>query len=287
MTILTIRIKHKSTITFVFYSILFIQSNNFAQDTTSINSERLYWIGGVSAAGFGLSYGLQNNVWWKGEKSSFHFNYINDWTADLGSDKFGHFYFTHLITNIYTQAFDWAGMKTAESRLYAGGVALLHQTFTEVRDGFSEEYGFSWGDYSFNLLGAIYPYLQSELPILRSFSFKISYEESDEFKSGSYSSILDDYESTYNWLSIDINKLLPGKIEHLIPDFVNIAIGHSVTNLAINPKHQFYIGLDWNLEELPGESWFWILLKKNLNYYHLPAPTIKIYPNVVWYGLKL
>ncbi len=258
-----------------------------AKDSTSVNYGRLYLIGGLSAAGFALSYGLQNNVWWKGKRSKFHFNWEQDWKADLGSDKFGHLYFSNLVANIYSQAFDWAGMKTKQSRFYGGAVALLHQTFTEVRDGFSEDFGFSWGDYAFNIIGAAYPYLQSQFTILKRFNFKISYEASGRFKDGSHSSIIDDYESTYNWLSIDINKFLPNKIDRLVPDFVNLAIGHSVTNLDFNPQHQFYIGLDWNLEGLPGDGWLWKLLKKNLNFYHLPAPAIKIYPNVVWYGLKL
>jgi hypothetical protein len=284
---LRLRMNHfKNTTSFLLFIILIFQNEIPGQDSTEINNERLYIVAGVSAVGFGLSYGLQNNVWWKGDKSEFHFNWTNDWNADLGADKFGHFYFTHLLTNIYAQSFTWTGMRPFQSRLYAGGVAMLHQTFTEVRDGFSKEYGFSWADYIFNILGAAYPSLQYEYAFLQNFSFKISYEKSARFKQGSHSSIIDDYESTYNWLSINVNNLLPTEMKEYWPKFLNIAVGHSVTNLSFEPQHQLFIGLDWNLKGLPGEGWFWKLLKENLDYYHFPAPTVKIYPNVVWYGLK-
>jgi hypothetical protein len=50
-------------------------------------------------------------------------------------------------------------------------------------------------------------------------------------------------------------------------------------------RHEFYLALDWNLKKLPGDGWFLRLLKRNLDYYHLAAPAVRISPGVVWYGL--
>lgn len=255
-------------------------------DSIKVNTDRLLVIGAGTIGLMAASYGLQDNIWWKGEKSSFHFNWTQDWKANLGADKFGHMYFSYLASNLYIEAYNWAGLNRYEQRLYGGISAMVHQTFTEIRDGFSKEYGFSFGDYAFNLVGAFYPLLQYEYPLLESFRFKISYYPSDRFKAGSNNYIIDDYESTYNWLSIDINNLLTGEAGKYFPDFVDLTIGHSVKNLGINAKHEFYIGLDWDFEALPGNNAILKFLKKSLNFYHFPSPVVKIYPNVVWYGLK-
>jgi hypothetical protein len=174
------------------------------------------------------------------------------------------------------------------SLLYAGLFTLTYQTFLEVRDGFSKQYGFSWGDFTANSFGSIYPYLQYNYPMLQRFNLKISYYPSEKFKSGSNAYMMDDYESTYHWLSIDIDKLLPSKWDKYFPDFINIAIRHSVNNLD-NSKfrnHKFYFGIDWNLSAIKTDSNLINSVLEILNKYHLPAPTVKVYPNVVWYGLK-
>lgn len=252
------------------------------------NPTKLLLIGGISIGLFTYGYVIQDNIWWKGSESSFHFNWRNDWTASLGSDKFGHFYLAYLGTNLYQQAFSWAEIDEHKSLLYAMLVMFGYQTFTEIRDGFSKDYGFSWGDLSANVLGITFPYLQSKIELLNAFNFKISYYPSSRFKKGSNKYLIDDYESTYNWLSIDLNRLLPETFSKSFPDFINLAIGHSVKKLDYPNKsyHELFIGLDWDIKALPGNGWFWNLLKKNLNFYHLPAPAIKIYPNTVWYGLK-
>ncbi|MBU0476229.1 MAG: YfiM family protein [Bacteroidetes bacterium] len=266
----------------------FAQNTIITSDTSKISTTKLAIIGGTTAAFFTYGYIIQNNIWWKGEKSSFHFNNSQDYKYSLNADKFGHFYFAQLATNIYSDLFQWSGIKKHNSLLYGGLVAFTFHTFTEVRDGFSSGYGFSWGDLTANLLGAAYPSMQNYYPNLKSFNFKISFYPSEKYKNGTHSHIPDDYESTYHWLAIDINKLLPKAAKEIFPDFIDIAIGHSVNNLDGfgGGNHELYLSLDWDFESLPGEGIFWKSIKRILNYYHFPAPAIKVYPNVVWYGIK-
>jgi hypothetical protein len=260
-----------------------------SSDTVKSNIDwgRLAIVGGVTAAWFTFGYVVQNNLWWKGDKSKFHFEWKHDWTYALGEDKFGHFFFPYLLTNIYSQAFEWTGMDKSKSLLYAASFSLFYETFVEIRDGFSKQWGFSWGDFSADFLGAFYPVLQNKIPVLKNFNFKISFYPSERFRNGSNKVIFDDYESTYDWLSVNVHNLLPISWRKYYPAFINIAVGHSVKKLDTEDRHhEFYIGLDWNLKALPGNGWFAKLLKRNLNYYHLPAPAIKIYRGTVWYGLK-
>ncbi len=270
------------------YSEIVAQDNNNSTDSNTVSTTKLLVIGGTTAAFFTYGYIVQNNIWWKEEKSSFHFNNSQDFKYSLNADKLGHFYFAYLTTNIYSDLFQWAGIKKRKAVLYGGLVAFTFQTFTEIRDGFSEGYGFSWGDVAANFLGATYPSLQEYYPALKPFDFKISFYPSEKYKSGENRYILDDYESTYHWLSIDVNRLMPKSVANVFPDFIDIAIGHSVKNLdgLGGGNHELYIGLDWDFEALPGEGRFWKTIKRWLNFYHFPAPAVRVYPGVVWYGLK-
>ena len=257
------------------------------RDSAKIDYLKLSILSGATLGGIIYGYALQDEMWWKGEKSVFHSNWTQDWNYALCSDKYGHFYFGHLISTIYSDAFYWSGFKRSTSNYLAFGWTFTYQTFLEIRDGFSKNYGFSWGDFVANTLGASVIVLEDQLPTLKDFDFKISYFPSERFKSDSHSYIIDDYESTYNWISYDIENILPKSISEYWPEFVNLAIGHSVKNLDHSYRdHEFYLSLDWDIEDLPGDSKFLKSLKKYLNLYHFPAPAIRIYPNVVWYGLK-
>ncbi len=255
----------------------------------AVNPTKLAIVGGITVAGFVAGYALQDNLWWKGAGGAFHFDWDHDWRYALGADKLGHFYFPYAVTTIYAQAFRWCGMDTVGSLWWAGGLALAHQTFVEVRDGFSRQWGFSWGDVTANTLGAALPVAAGYVPALQAVRVKLSYDPSEKFRAGGYRAIIDDYESTYHWASVGLRDLVPAAWRGDVPAWLAIAVGHSVKglDLAGAGHHEIYLALDWNLEGLPGDGWFWNLLKKNLNLYHLPSPAVRILPGVVWYGLKL
>lgn len=269
------------------HTCFWVQNKNSGKSKTEIDYKRLSIVGGATAAGFILGYGLQKNMWWKGEKSDFHFNWRNDWNYALGADKIGHFYFGYLVSNIYKDAFIWSGIKEKDAALYSGIFTFSYQTFLEIRDGFSQKYGFSWGDFSANLFGSLFMIVKCNSKHLENIDFKISYYPSKRFKDGSNRYIIDDYESTYHWLSFNPVEILPSKIGELYPKFINIAIGHGVKKLDYsNSHHEFFLSLDWNLNHIKTDNGLLKILKYINKYYHLPAPAVKIYPNVVWYGIK-
>jgi hypothetical protein len=253
---------------------------------TQISAPKIIGISAATVAGFTYGHLLQEEIWWKGQRTSFHFNWSDDWTYSLGGDKLGHFYFPYLVTNIYTQAFEWSGMNRKQSLYTAASIAFAYQTYIEIRDGFSAQYGFSWGDFTANLLGAAYPILQDKNPFFNNFNWKISFHPSNRFKQNSHRAIIDDYESTYHWLTLNIFNLLPEQIQTYFPEFINLTIGHSVANLDYQGRHEIFIGLDWNLEALPGDHWLLKLLKRNLNYYRIPAPVIRLSPDFAGFGFK-
>lgn len=259
-----------------------------ARDTT-FHPVRFGIVAGITTGSFLVGHVFLNHIWWKGSEVPFHFNFQQDWGMALGADKFGHAYFPMFVSGVYSEALMWCGVDSVPSLLYASGLALLYQTYIEIRDGFSEQYGFSFGDFGADVLGAAYPVAQHYWPALRSFNWKISYYPSDKYRAGDYHAIIDDYESTYHWLSINVHDLLPEEWRAHYPALINLAIGHSVKNIFLDPSqghHELFIALDWNLEALPGDGWLWTHIKHILNYYHLPSPAVRVYPDVAWWGLK-
>ncbi len=258
---------------------------------TKVSSTKLGIIGGVTAAGVVIGQIHQSGTYWN-ERTAFHAMPLDKEYPDaLMADKFGHLFFANFLASTYKSAFEWVGYNQSNAALLGGGVALAYQTLVEMQDGFSggKPYlGFSYGDMLFNTAGAIFPYLQINYSVLNRFRFKASFQKSSNFDRLNYNSITEDYESTYHWLSINICDLLPDNIQQWYPEFVNLAIGHSVSNIDRYGAggHELYLALDWNLEALPGDNFFCDFIKQTFNFYKLPAPAVKIYPNVVWYGLK-
>ena len=60
-----------------------------------------------------------------------------------------------------------------------GGVTAVgssvFQTYVEIEDGFSDYWGFDRVDFASDILGAWYPYLQFQYPVLKDFQFRFNY----------------------------------------------------------------------------------------------------------------
>lgn len=249
---------------------------------------RLALIGGVSAGVFTYTNIILSKAWWQNYPAPFHVNSNEDYRYALNADKFGHFYTPYLLTLLYARAFQWAGLSETTGLYLGVGIGTVFQLYSELRDGFSR-YGFSWGDCAANLAGAAFPLLQYHYPVLRSFIPKISFEASEKVRRGEYNVIIDDYESTYNWLSVSIHDFLPAAMQGWYPRWLNIAIGHSVKGLDKQGAgwHELYLSLDWNFGALPDCGWVCNVLKWFFSAYRLPAPAVRLLPDVVWYGIKL
>ncbi len=273
--------------------------SNQNRDTTTtddkIDYTRLCIASGITTGVLTYSFFDQYGEYWR-NNGRFHIMTLrNEYDDALMSDKFGHLYITYAATKAYRYAFEWIGMDSISGVWWSACVAMAHQTFTEIQDGFShgEPYlGFSFGDYFANVVGAGFAILQEYEPFLRNFNFKVGLSQRNYYKQSSNNSILQDYERRFNWVSVNIHNLLPEELRKYYPSFVNLAAGFIVSDIDRygGGYHKFYIGLDWNfpdemLEEKQDENIFSRLLKNVLNLYHFPAPAIKVYPDVVWYGL--
>lgn len=254
----------------------------------SLNVWKLSLIGSATVGGFVAGHGLLNTLWWKGERVDFHLNSSQDYLYALNADKLGHLCFSFSTATTYADMFRWSGMDSTAATWGGLGISLAYQTYIEIRDGYSKDYGFSVGDAIANTAGASLTVLKHYYPALRSFDLQISFWPSNDFKNGAYRAIIDDYSSTTHWLSFSVYDVLSAKTQEWYPPWLGLAVGHSVSNIDGKGagQHQLFLSLDWNLQRISGLPQWARSLLRTLHLYHLPAPAVRILPSVVWYGLR-
>lgn len=225
------------------------------------------------------------NSWWSDERGSFRFH--NDWDYALGADKFGHFFGGYAITQIFTSAFDAANFEQDQIYLYSALFTIAFQTYIEIEDGFSPEWGFSPGDAIANVLGASYRYMQYRIPYLNNIKPKISYYPSDEFRDGKIKgdNITDDYSGQKFWLSFKLSKIIPNFADYW-PEWLMLAAGHGIRDYKSDNIHrEFYLALDIDIDELPLYGRFWNFIKSTLNLFHVPMPGIRVTPEGTFFEI--
>jgi len=260
------------------------------EDSSIVYQRYVPW--GVSCIALGLSFNQQAKDYWS-ESSPFH---LMDWQTEyddaLLADKLGHAMFSYTAARTMAGIFEQSGYDKRTSAFYGSGISLIHQTIVEIRDGYSDgaQYlGFSRGDAIANVFGAGLPILQEYIPALDCIRMKFSFLPSESFKVNGGNSILNDYQSTYHWLSFNIAGIVGRQRIGAWSEFLNVAIGHSVNSIDRfgSGNHEVYLSLDINAEALPFDDSWGLTLKRLLNSVKLPMPCVKLYPNIVWYGLRI
>jgi hypothetical protein len=98
-------------------------------------------------------------AWWKGNQhGSFHFTDEGWFGRDTyagGADKASHFFFGYMASREMTRWYERFGNSSASSRALSVGVAALGGALIELGDGYTEVYGYSWGDVASNVAGAL------------------------------------------------------------------------------------------------------------------------------------
>ncbi len=274
-------------------SIITTNSDNTTISTNNI--KKILLVGGTIST-FAVTQIYQYKDYWSDRNQFTIMDWETEYNDALMSDKFGHFYFTYGLSKVYSHGLEWSGYNKKESILYGSILAFSYQLYVEIQDGFSKGQpylGFSRGDIVANLFGAIYPNIQLNNEILENINFKINFKKSDNYDRLRYTNIINDYESTYHWVSFDIYNLLDENSKKYWTPYFNLAFGHSVKNINRygSGNHELYISLDFNfnpLKELIGlDSHLINSIFEFINLYKLPSPTIKVHPEVVWVGFRI
>lgn len=251
-----------------------------------IRPGRIALVSSMLVAANWLVYESYKDVWWNREKGKFHF--YRGWRRTTGfwdmgphdslwfhMDKLGHIYCARLLAQSVTDLGRWAGLSPGKSYWTGAIISSLMMLEIELFDSQFQDWGFSIGDFLANELGAFAPLMRYHYPILNEFALKFSYKPSSELAEVKY--FVEDYAGMTFWLSMPFYKVLPGTLRQVWPQFLNLALGYSITRKA-HGEIELFLALDYQLTQLAPKNGILASLFQKLDYLHFPAPAIRFRP---------
>ncbi|WP_237390605.1 DUF2279 domain-containing protein [Fulvivirga sediminis] len=265
-----------------------VSYNSLAQDSLK-QQKRLKPLIITSAGAYTVSMIGLNHLWYSDyERESFHFfNDNKEWNQ---VDKFGHFYSAFHLTSGGDRILHWAGLGKNKSILWSALATTLVMTSIEVFDGFSAEYGASYGDAIANSAGTLFyvgqQKLWDEIRIHPKFSFRITHYPDlrpELLGSNLSEQILKDYNGQTYWFSFNLSKF----IKSPFPKWLNVAAGYGTTDMiyankdqnlemGFNPQRRYLLSIDLDLSEYESRSKVVNTLIYLVNTIHIPAPSLEM-----------
>lgn len=279
-------------ITFSIFSFSQSKLNDFLTPSDSLNLKRRNTVYISESVVLGGALVGLNQLWYKDyPKSRFHT--VDDNNQWLQLDKVGHFYSTYHVGKFGVELLDWNGATQKEQLLYGSTLGFGFMTVVEVFDGYSAEWGFSWGDMLANASGTgLYvaqELLWKEQRIIPKFSFHQTDYASmrpETLGNSLNEQILKDYNGQTYWLSFNLNSFAKSKV---IPKWLNLALGYGGKGMIYGDKNEafdnriiqnqtreFYLSLDVDLTKIKTKSHFLKTIFSVFNTIKVPAPTLQI-----------
>ncbi len=285
----------------ILFIFLYFQQFIIAHDTLSLSKNRKITLGISSVALTSGSLIYLNQAWYQQYKTS-QFHFFNDNNEWLQMDKCGHTLTTYQTGRLMMNAMEWAGYNKKIQLVIGGLSGFAYMTAIETMDGYSQGWGFSWGDESANILGSGLAIGQKILWNEQRIQLKFSYSSSSfaqyntDLLGQSFSEqILKDYNGQTYWLSVNPSTFM--KTETKFPKWLNIAFGYgangmigAVNNnipikdvngnvLFFNRYRQFYFSLDADLTRIKTKSKILKSIFSYINIIKIPFPSLELSEN--------
>jgi hypothetical protein len=249
-----------------------IDSHHVTLSASSItypyNKKRVKLVAATNILAYSVGMAGLYTAWYKDyPQSSFHtFNDIGEWK---GIDKIGHVYSAYAESKASMELWRWTGV-SRKKRIWLGGMSgAAYQTVIEVLDGFSSEWGWSWGDFGANMLGSGLLVSQElawdEQRIQMKWSFHrknysdagLNKRSDDIFGSAATERFLKDYNGQTYWLSTGIKSFFPNSN---LPAWLQLSIGTGAEGLFGGRKNYALDKLGneiFNRQDLPRyRQWY-------------------------------
>lgn len=241
------------------------------------------------AAISGLTLVALDQLWYADFERS-NFRTTNDNSQWLQMDKAGHVFASYQLGRLGAETLNWAGVSKKDQLIYGSTLGLAFLTTVEVFDGFSQEWGFSWGDMLANAGGTgLYvgqELLWKEQRIALKYSFnrtEFAPQNPNKLGNGLSEEFLKDYNGQTYWLSFNLNSFLK---TDFIPNWLNFAVGYGANgmltgsddNLAFPNQdryRQFYLSFDIDLTRIRTNSNVLKTLFSVFNTIKVPMPTLE------------
>lgn len=265
--------------------------DSFLKPSDTLNKNRRNTIIITEASLAGLTLIGLNQLWYSDfERSKFHT--INDNNEWLQMDKMGHIYTSYQVGKLGAQVLNWSGVSKKNQLIYGSTLGFGFLTAVEILDGYSQEWGFSWGDIAANAAGTGLfvgqELLWNEQRINLKFSFhqtKYAIERPDKLGEFFLEQVLKDYNGQTYWLSANLHSFFK---ENKIPKWLNVAIGYGADGMLtglkdidsnlltnIHRQRQFYLSFDVNLNKIKTNSPILKFIFNVFNVVKVPFPTLE------------
>lgn len=220
----------------------------------TLHHGRLWTTVGAGTLTYSASMVGLYHSWYAGYPAGrFHvFNDLGEWNQ---MDKMGHWLMSYNESRWVYAGARWTGIQPRRAAWLGAAGAQLIQTSIEVFDGFSTQWGFSWSDVGFNLLGSgmflsqqlrwgeqrllmkmsAWPVRYAGDPIYPSApgggpGTTLTERANDLYGTGPASLFLKNYNALVVWASLNPKSFLGDRADWL-PPWLNIAVGMGADNL--------------------------------------------------------
>lgn len=286
--------------------LLFAQSDSLSKINTDlkVNKSKIRTIGIIHAGLYGGSMIGLYNAWYKNYPQS-QFHTFNDWEEWRQMDKIGHLYSAYTMSRYSMELWKNTGIDR-KKRIWLGGLTgAAYQTIIETLDGFSSEWGWSWGDVGANVLGSATLISQELLWNEQRIQLKTSFHRkvyADDvlnqrsnliFGKSTAERCLKDYNGQTYWLSANLKSFFP---KSNIPRWLQISIGTGAEGLFgarenyavdnngnivfdnrnINRIRQWYLAPDIDLTKIKTKHKGIKTMLFILNALKFPAPALEL-----------
>lgn len=280
-----------------FFTGVIFSQNNFFTPSDSLNKKRLIGVtSGITLAYAGSMIGL-GQLWYGGQPKS-NFSFYNDNRDWLQMDKLGHTYTAYWIQNRVDAMLRWSGMKKKNALIISGVYSFVFQGTFEIMDGFSPNYGFSYGDVIANT-GGIVLYTTQELlfekqvltPKFSFFPSKYAAYRPGVLGSNFAEQLLKDYNAQTYWLNLNLSDITPSSWK--IPEWICLSFGYSIGE-KLKGDQEYYViqegsdtktfssyrrylfSLDVDLSRIPVKKPWLKTVLSTLNTLKMPFPTLEL-----------
>ncbi|MBL7941586.1 MAG: DUF2279 domain-containing protein [Flavobacteriales bacterium] len=281
-----------------------------AQDTTAtesldqpLNKQRLWLTGGGVAATATGSFVLLNEVWYA-DYARTPLHSFDDNAEWMQMDKVGHMFTSYQIGSLGYELAEWCGLKPKPASLIGGSLGLFYLSGLELLDGYSAQWGFSWGDQTANAMGTFLfsgqQFFWNEQRIRPKFSFSGNplYKCNGEQLGNTFGEqLVKNYNAQTYWLSVNVDSFL--KKKSCIPSWLNVCVGYGADGLisargkafeevicndqSYLRTRQFYFSLDADLSKIKTNSKLLGTTLRLLNVIRIPFPTVEYSVNKGWF----
>lgn len=276
---------------FGFSPVLFGQSDSLK---TYHTRKTVLWSSVAGVGGASLLY--LNQAWYK-EYQSGEFHFFNDNGQWLQVDKVGHAFAAYQSGRLMMDAFDWAGYSRSKKLFIGGAIGLYYLSIVECMDGFSQGWGFSWGDELSNVVGSALAIAQEAFWTEQRIQLKFFYHNSGLagynaalLGEEAYTRPLKDYNGQSYWLSVNPSSFFKRRV--YFPRWLSVSLGYGAYGmigaennppvydengqpLTFERYRRFYLSLDLDLTRIPVRSAFLKSLFSLVNVIKFPCPTLE------------